>query len=127
MAFQIVTIPCLSDNYAYLAHDLASGATAVIDVPEAGPILRGLAARDWKASHILLTHHHDDHIAGAEALAAAGVADLAEPTLHPGETYTELLADRSAFEDFDPDAAGPRGYGFVRLHQLAVEHLTGAR
>lgn len=71
MAFQIVTIPCLSDNYAYLAHDLASGATAVIDVPEAGPILRGLAARDWKASHILLTHHHDDHIAGAEALAAA--------------------------------------------------------
>jgi len=63
----------------------------------------------------------------AEAMAAAGVADLAEPTLGPGETYTELLADRSAFEDFDADAAGARGYGFVRLHQLAVEHLTGAR
>jgi len=63
----------------------------------------------------------------AEAMAAAGVADLAEPTLNPGETYTELLADRSAFEDFDPDAAGRRGYGFVRLQQLAVEHLTGAR
>ena len=63
----------------------------------------------------------------AEAMAAAGVADLAEPTLNAGETYTELLADRSAFEDFDPDAAGRRGYGFVRLQQLAVEHLTGAR
>ncbi len=62
-----------------------------------------------------------------EAMAAAGVADLAEPTLNAGETYTELLADRSAFEDFDPDAAGRRGYGFVRLQQLAVEHLTGAR
>ena len=24
-------------------------------------------------------------------------------------------------------AAGARGYGFVRLQQLAVEHLTGAR
>jgi hydroxyacylglutathione hydrolase len=71
MAFQIVIIPCLSDNYAYIAHDLASGATAVIDVPEPGPILRELAARDWKASHILLTHHHSDHIDGVEALAAA--------------------------------------------------------
>lgn len=76
MAFQIVTVPCLSDNYAYLAHDLASGATAVIDVPEAGPILRELAARDWKASHILLTHHHSDHIDGAEALAAATGAQV---------------------------------------------------
>ena len=63
----------------------------------------------------------------AEAMAAAGVTALAEPTLNPGETYTELLADRSAFEDFDADAAGARGYGFVRLQQLAVEHLTGAR
>ena len=55
------------------------------------------------------------------------MADLAEPTLNPGETYTDLMADRSAFEDFTPDTAGARGYGFVRLHQLAVEHLTGAR
>ena len=29
--------------------------------------------------------------------------------------------------DFDPDAAGQRGYGFVRLNQLALEHLLGAR
>ena len=63
----------------------------------------------------------------AEALAVAGVADLATPTLNAGETYTDLLADRSAFEDFTPDAPGGRGYGFVRLHQLAVEHLIGAR
>jgi xylose isomerase len=47
--------------------------------------------------------------------------------LAAGETYTDLLADRSAFEDYDPDTAGTRGYGFVRLHQLALEHLLGAR
>ena len=63
----------------------------------------------------------------AEALAAAGVTALATPTLNPGETAADLMADRSAFEDFDPDAVAARGYGFVRLHQLAVEHLTGAR
>ncbi|MCY1126115.1 hydroxyacylglutathione hydrolase [Frigidibacter sp. RF13] len=71
MPLEIVTIPCLTDNYAYLAHDAATGTTAVIDVPEATPILNALAARGWKASHILITHHHDDHIAGVEALAAA--------------------------------------------------------
>lgn len=71
MPLQIVTVPCLADNYAYLAHDMATGATAVIDVPDAGPILTALAARDWKASHILITHHHADHIDGVEALAAS--------------------------------------------------------
>jgi hydroxyacylglutathione hydrolase len=71
MPLQIVTVPCLADNYAYLAHDVATGATAVIDVPEAAPVLNALAARGWRASHILITHHHGDHIEGVEALAAA--------------------------------------------------------
>ncbi|MFI7282354.1 xylose isomerase [Micromonospora chersina] len=63
----------------------------------------------------------------AEALATSKVAELATPTLNPGEGYADLLADRSAFEEFDPDAAGAKGFGFVRLNQLAVEHLLGAR
>jgi xylose isomerase len=62
-----------------------------------------------------------------EALAAARVGELATPTLGPGESYQDLLADRSAFEDFDVDAAGARGLGAVRLNQLAIEHLLGAR
>ncbi|MGI5127713.1 xylose isomerase [Pseudonocardia sp. CA-107938] len=63
----------------------------------------------------------------AEALAVAGVADLAQPTLGAGESLADLAADRSAFEDYDADKAGERGYGYVRLNQLAVEHLMGAR
>ncbi len=63
----------------------------------------------------------------AEALAVSGVAELAKPTLNPGETVADLVADRSAFEDYDADKAGERGYGYVRLNQLAVEHLLGAR
>jgi xylose isomerase len=61
-----------------------------------------------------------------EALAEAKVPALREPTLAPGEGYAELLAD-AALESFDADKAGERGYGFVRLNQLALEHLTGAR
>ncbi|MBQ1045772.1 MULTISPECIES: xylose isomerase [unclassified Micromonospora] len=62
-----------------------------------------------------------------EALAAARVAELATPTLNAGEGYRELLADRTAFEDFDPDSVGAKGFGFVRLNQLAVEHVLDAR
>ncbi len=62
-----------------------------------------------------------------EAMAVAGVGELAKPTLNPGETLADLAVDRSAFEDYDADKAGERGYGFVRLNQLAVEHLLGAR
>ncbi len=64
MPLEIVTIPCLSDNYAFLAHDAQSGATVLIDAPEAGPILAELEARGWALSHVLLTHHHWDHVDG---------------------------------------------------------------
>ncbi len=63
----------------------------------------------------------------AAVLAETGAADLARSTLAPGEGFADLLDDRSAFEDFDVEAAGARGFGFVRLNQLAVEHLMGAR
>jgi xylose isomerase len=62
-----------------------------------------------------------------EALAAARVPELAQPTLGEGETYEQLLADRSAYEDFDAGTAGARPGGQVRLSQLALEHLLGAR
>ncbi|MFM6966233.1 MAG: xylose isomerase, partial [Rhodoluna sp.] len=62
------------------------------------------------------------------ALAASRVNEVKTPTLNPGETYAELLADRSAYEDFDADSYfNGKGFGFVRLNQLAVEHLMGAR
>ncbi|QKW15942.1 xylose isomerase [Verrucosispora sp. NA02020] len=62
-----------------------------------------------------------------EALAAAKVGELGVPTLGEGEGYAELLADTSAFEGYDVDAAGAKGFGFIRLNQLAVEHVLGAR
>ncbi|MDX2484588.1 MAG: hydroxyacylglutathione hydrolase [Pseudodonghicola sp.] len=71
MPLEILTIPCLSDNYAFLAHDAASGETALIDAPEAAPILAALADTGWRLTQVLLTHHHWDHVEGlAEILAA---------------------------------------------------------
>ncbi len=62
-----------------------------------------------------------------QARADARVDELSVPTLGAGESYVDLLADRSAFDDFDPEPIGQRGLGFVRLSQLAIEHLMGAR
>jgi xylose isomerase len=62
------------------------------------------------------------------ALSAAQVDGLATPTLNKGESYDDLLADRASFEDFDTDQYfDGKGYGFVRLQQLATEHLLGFR
>jgi xylose isomerase len=60
------------------------------------------------------------------ALEQAGVPSLHEPTLAPGEDLARLRADRSSYEDYDPAVAGERGYGFVRLNQLAIDHLLRA-
>jgi xylose isomerase len=62
-----------------------------------------------------------------QALHTAGVDVLRQPTRNAGETVAQLLADRTAYEDYDYDTAGARGYGFVQLNQLAIEHLLGAR
>lgn len=71
MPLDIVTLPCLSDNYSFLVHDSVSGETAVVDVPEAGVISKALQDRGWTLSHVLLTHHHWDHIDGLGDLLAS--------------------------------------------------------
>jgi len=71
MPLELVTIPCLRDNYAFLARDPETGAIACVDVPEAAPILAALRDRGWQLTDILLTHHHPDHIDGVADLVAA--------------------------------------------------------
>jgi len=98
MPLDLVTIPCLSDNYAFLIRDAASGETAVIDAPEAAPILAALRQRGWSLTQILLTHHHADHVQGVAELRAATGAKVAgnaadahrlpplDHALHEGQT-----------------------------------------
>ena len=67
MAFEIVRIAVWMDNYAYLllADD---GTAAVVDSPEAGPILAELKRRGRPLTHIFNTHHHFDHVGSNQAL-----------------------------------------------------------
>ncbi|GAB3268395.1 apurinic/apyrimidinic endonuclease family protein [Arthrobacter pigmenti] len=61
------------------------------------------------------------------AMRQSGIFNLSEPTIGDGESVEDLLADESAFEKFDADAAAERSFAFVRLNQLALEHLMNAR
>lgn len=71
MPLHIVTVPCLSDNYAYLIHNSDTGETAVVDVPDAAPIQAELENRGWQLTDILITHHHWDHTDGVDPLRTA--------------------------------------------------------
>jgi len=72
----LVTIACLSDNYAFLLHEKKTGATALIDVPEAAPVLAELSTRGWVLDQIWLTHHHPDHIDGVGTVLATHRAQV---------------------------------------------------
>lgn len=73
MTLQVARIPVLSDNYVWLAHDPASGETAVIDPAVAEPVLAAAAERGWTITQIWNTHWHPDHTGGnAEIKAATG-------------------------------------------------------
>ncbi|MGR3635884.1 MAG: hydroxyacylglutathione hydrolase [Shimia sp.] len=84
MPLQIVTVPCLSDNYAFLIHDDKSGDTALVDAPEPGPILEALSDRGWSLSHVLLTHHHWDHVDGLADVLAKHPAKVVGATADAG-------------------------------------------
>ncbi|GAA1042250.1 xylose isomerase [Virgisporangium ochraceum] len=57
-----------------------------------------------------------------EALAAARVPELSEPTVAPGESLADLRA-----ETVDVEGLAAKGMAFERLDQLAMEHLLGVR
>lgn len=68
MAVKIEQFMCRSDNFGILAHDPASGETAIIDAPEERPILEAIARTGWTPTVLLVTHHHGDHVEANLAL-----------------------------------------------------------
>ncbi|MDJ0628011.1 MAG: hydroxyacylglutathione hydrolase [Rhodobacter sp.] len=111
MPLEIVTVPCLSDNYAFLIHDNASGATALVDAPEAAPIEAELSNRRWRLTHILITHHHGDHVAGVK-------------TLRPGATVIGNAADASRLPPLDRPVSDGEVFDFAG-HDVHVMDVSG--
>ncbi|MBF0115554.1 MAG: hydroxyacylglutathione hydrolase [Magnetococcales bacterium] len=66
-------VPALKDNYIWM-FATGAGHWAVVDPGEVKPVQQFLQVQEGRLSHILLTHHHHDHIGGvAELRKAYGV------------------------------------------------------
>lgn len=63
---EIIAVPCLRDNYAYIVK--AAGQVAVVDPSEAAPVLEALQNQGLHPDMIWNTHHHWDHVGGNETL-----------------------------------------------------------
>ncbi|SNY90793.1 hydroxyacylglutathione hydrolase [Cohaesibacter sp. ES.047] len=74
-------IPCLSDNYAVLAHDPEEKVTILVDAPQDAPILEALEETGCPLTHILITHHHHDHVGGLAAIKAKTGAQVWGPEM----------------------------------------------
>ncbi|MDA9208051.1 hydroxyacylglutathione hydrolase [Octadecabacter sp.] len=105
---ELVTIPCLADNYAFLLHNSATEETLLVDAPEAPPIQDALDALGWTLTDILLTHHHYDHVDGlpflrgdARVIGAAADAHRLPPldvAIAEGEALTICGEDAQVFD-----------------------------
>lgn len=98
---EIERLPLLSDNYAWLLLDTATGTSGVVDPGEAAPVLARLRALGRGLDWILATHHHGDHIAGSAELKAATGCRMAGPKADaariPGLDVPLAEGDRLAF------------------------------
>jgi len=95
---RVVSIPCLSDNYAYLVIAAQGGAgdsAAIVDPSAAQPVLDAIAREGVKPVAIWLTHHHWDHVGGVEDIVAAhpGIAVIARVPFDEGSLTGTLRSD----------------------------------
>lgn len=70
MPLSAQAVPMLSDNYAWLLRDEATGATAFVDPADADACAAAVEAAGGRLDMVLLTHHHGDHVAGTDAVRA---------------------------------------------------------
>lgn len=100
---EIRQFSCLSDNYGLLIHDLESGTTVAVDVPDAAPYLSVLDETGWTLTDILITHHHWDHVQGLTELREKTGARVTGPE----RSRTKITGMNKTVEDGDDIMAGP--------------------
>lgn len=67
---EIHQIPTRTDNYVYILRESSTGKAAIVDPSDAGPVFEALDGLGWEPTHILATHHHDDHVGGVAEIKA---------------------------------------------------------
>jgi hydroxyacylglutathione hydrolase len=94
---------CLDDNFGVLLHDTDSGTTIAFDVPHAGAYEQALQQTGWKLTHILITHHHWDHVQGLGELKQKTGATV----IGPERSRQKISELERTVEDGDDVLCGP--------------------
>lgn len=132
MPYEIVTIPCLHDNYAFLIAQTETRKAALVDVPEAAPIDAELAARGWTLETVLLTHHHDDHVQGLDQLAHRSNVQVigAAADAHRLPALDRRVAEGDSFDVLGTDVhvidVSGHTNGHVAFHMPALDAVFTA-
>ncbi len=126
---EIHQIPTRSDNYVYLLRESSSGNAAVVDPSDATPVLETLEMFGWNLTHVLATHHHDDHVGGVPEIKAATGCMVVGPKadrdripmidveVADGDTYTLFEASAKVW-DVPGHTAGHIAYWFSESRAL---------
>jgi hydroxyacylglutathione hydrolase len=111
---------CLKDNYGVLLHDPATGATAAIDAPEAAPVDAALGKTGWKLTDILVTHHHQDHVGGIDALKAKHKCRVVAPV----EKKAKIPAIDEAVREGDTVKVGSLSAKVLETPGHTLDHIS---
>ncbi len=126
---EIHQIPTRSDNYVYLLRESSTGNAAVVDPSDAEPVLETLDMFGWNLTHILTTHHHNDHVGGVpeikektRCIVVGPKADrdripMIDVEVADGDTY-ELYGASAKVWDVPGHTAGHIAYWFAESRAL---------
>lgn len=107
---EIEQIATRTDNYVYLVREPDHNVVGVIDPSDAAPVFAALERLGWTLTHILNTHHHNDHTGGnlelKEKFGCIVVGPLADHDriagidldVADGDTYTFGAAEAKIFD-----------------------------
>ncbi|OXT02674.1 hydroxyacylglutathione hydrolase [Notoacmeibacter marinus] len=103
MPLEIEQFMARSDNFCVLVHNPESHSTICIDAPEEGPILAALERTGWNLTHILITHHHGDHVEALKPLKHRFTPKVTGPRGEAGKIdgLDELVGDGDAISICD--------------------------
>lgn len=97
--FEYFQFPYMSDNYGVLIHDPATGDTAGVDVGDADAYLSALTEKGWSLTHLFITHHHADHIAGLQEVKSKTSCKVVGPKSHSNISgLDQKVADGDTFQ-----------------------------
>ena len=119
MTLTVHQFPVLSDNYAFLIRDEASGKTACIDTPDADAILAELKTLGWGLDFIFNTHWHADHAGGNEAIKAATGAVIYGP-----QEVTRIAPLDHPVDDGDKIDLGETRFKVLNTGGHTMGHIT---